>query len=165
MNRRNWLAAACVIGLAATVSGCDTKKVFGCMPVDDPWKTPPGQRDGINDLTLKPYTIFVPVPEDKVDTIAPKLKKKAFILLTDKDLAAVGVTAPAEAAGLTPYLMRAVSSRQAGGKYVMTYMEDEAWVRYVRTDKDTCAPMFHEAVIAWLPKPPVAVFATASINE
>ncbi len=165
MNRRTLLALMGASGVAGVLSACDSKKVFGCMPKDDPWKHPPGQRDGINDINIKPNTVFVPVPEETFDQVLAKLKKATFAPLTDKELAALGVTAPPEAAGLTPYVMRAVSSRQATGKYFVIYMEDHVWVRYVRSDHDTCSPIFHDAIVAWLPKAPLATFATQSVNE
>lgn len=165
MNRRNILALTGVFGVAGLLGACDTKKVFGCMPADDPWKHPPGQRDAINDVNIKANTVFVPVPKEKFNSTLVWLKKKSFAALTDKDLADLGVTAPAEAAGMSPYVIRALSSSQPGGKYVLIYMEDLLWARYVPGNHDTCAPVVHEALVAWLPKPPLATFATVSVVE
>jgi len=169
MNRRNLLTLLGVGALASTLGACDAKKVFGCMPADDPWKKPPSQRDVINDVNNKPNTVFVPVPDDKFDQALVRLKKTTFAPVTDKDLADLGVTAPAEAAGLSPYVMRALSTRPDGGpdkgKHLLIYMEDHVWVRYVRSDHDTCSPIFHDAIVAWLPKAPLATFATQSVNE
>ena len=165
MNRRSLLALTGLFGLTVTLNACDTKKVFGCMPVDDPWKHPPGQRDGINDTDIKTNTVFVPVSGDKFDATMTWLKRKPFAPLTDKDLADLGVTAPASAAGLSPYVMRALSSRQPNSQYVVVYMDDHVWVRYVPGNNDSCAPVFHEAIVAWLPKPPFTTYATVSFTE
>ena len=165
MNRRTLLALTAVIGLAGALGACDSKKVFGCLPADDPWKHPPGSRDGINDTTIKPNTVFVRVPEDKFDRTLTKLKKLTFAPLTDDDLKDLGVAAPAGSAGLSPYLMRAVSSNHTTGQYLVTYMEDHVWVRFQPSDHDTCAPVLHDAIVAWLPKAPLATYTTVSIVE
>ena len=169
MNRLTLLALTGAFALAGTLTACDTKKVLGCMPADDPWKHPPGQRDAINDVNIKPNTVFVPVAEDKFDATMIWLRKKPFAPLSDKDVTDLGVATPAAAAGLTPYIMRALSSRPDGGpdkgKYLLVYMEDHVWVRYAPDGHDSCSPIRHEAVVAWLPKAPLATFATVSVIE
>lgn len=166
MRHQSWVVLACVVGLAAGLGACDSKKVFGCMPVDDPWMKPPGQRDAIFDLNVKPNVAFVVVAPEKFDRALGKLKKSHFLILKPKDMADLGVVAPADTAGLTPYLIRAISSRQAsGGKYYATYLDNSVWLRYERSDHDTCAPLFHETAVVWLPKDPVGIFSTASVVQ
>ena len=165
MNRRTLLALTAVIGLAGALGACDTKKALGCFPADDPWKHPPGSRDGINDANIKPNTVFVRVAEDKFDRTLPKLNKVRFAPLTDDDLTDLGVVAPAGTAGLSPYLMRAISSNHTTGQYLVIYMEDRVWVRFQPSDHDTCALVLHDAIVAWLPKAPLATYTTVSIVE
>ena len=165
MNRRNWMILACVVAMAGGLGACDTKKVFGCMPATDPWMKPPGQREAINDLSLKSNTPFAPVDPAKFDRAVGILKKAPFVVLSAKGLEDLGVTVPAGTDGLKPYLMRAVSSRQATGQYFAIYLDNNVWIRYQRSDSDTCAPLFHETAIVWLPKAPVLLFATSSIAQ
>lgn len=164
MKKQGWLVLAAVIGMAGALSACDTKKVFGCLPTDDPWKHPPGTRDAINDLNVKPYLAFAPVPEEKFDHALVMLKKTTFLPIKTKDLVALNVTAPANAAGMTPYLMRAVSTHDDKGSYAVAYMEDHVWVRFVPDVHDPCAKVAHDAVVVWLPAPPISTFTTLSVT-
>lgn len=136
-----------------------------CMPPEDPWKASPGSRDGIANISLPTYNLFAAVPQDRADFAAARLEKKRLIELSPDDLKDLGVKAPAGTSGKTAYLMRALSTRDPKGEYKLIMLKNDLWIRYVRSDEDMCATLYHEGIVVWLDQAPGRVLVTSSIKE